>query len=544
MTQEQHVNLLDEPWIKVMLHNGRTLELSLKETFAQAAEIKQLVGDVPTQAFALLRLLLAVLYRSVDHQRGDGSWIRRWEKWWRNGLPLEDITAYLECHRDRFDLLDKQRPFYQVADLRTTKNEFKEVSLLILDVPANNRLFSTRAGSGLEKIGFAEAARWLVHAHAFDYSGIKSGAVGDSRVKGGRGYGIGVGWAGNLGGIAVEGRDLGQTLLLNLVKPAPGCGDDLPPWERAPLGAAEEVKGGRQPNGPVDLYTWQSRRIRLISDGNDIVACLVSIGDRLTPQNMHHMEPMTAWRRSKNQEKQLGLPLVYMPREHDPERLFWRGISALLPKQRAVEISDALPTLTPGVIDWLGELDRRYIDPNQLISLHAVGLSYGSNKSVVDEMIDDRLNVSLALLRTENRELAALAESAATMASGTVDALKNLASDLAQASGATTDGPRKRVEEQAYWELDRPYRRWLSELNENTDTDEQLQKWVAQVRSIIWCIASDLLDNVSAKTWRGREKNDWRVNAPLAQMRFTDALRKVLGASPQQRHSDDEKETA
>src|SRR5699024_2697574 len=62
-----------------------------------------------------------------------------------------------------------------------------------------------------------EAARWLVHCMAFDISGIKSGAVGDPRVKGGKGYPIGIGWSGWLGGLYFEGDTLFQTLMLNTV---------------------------------------------------------------------------------------------------------------------------------------------------------------------------------------------------------------------------------------------------------------------------------------------------------------------------------------
>lgn len=45
---------------------------------------------------------------------------------------------------------------------------------------------------------------------------------------------------------------------------------------------------------------------------------LICNGDRLKPQNAENYEPMTSWRRSDAQEKKLKIPVVYMPRKHDP----------------------------------------------------------------------------------------------------------------------------------------------------------------------------------------------------------------------------------
>src|SRR5947199_72580 len=127
-------------------------------------------------------------------------------------------------------------------------HETAELSKLISDVPNGAPMFTTRIGGDLS-VPYAEAARWLVHCQAFDPSGIKAGAVGDDRVKGGKGYPIGVAWSGLLGGVLLEGRTLKETLLLNLIAADfDVCGRDpavdLPVWERPPVTAAEEAPGG------------------------------------------------------------------------------------------------------------------------------------------------------------------------------------------------------------------------------------------------------------------------------------------------------------
>ena len=185
---------------------------------------------------------MATLYGALGGPRD----ITEWELLWNaEKLPVAQIAPYLNRYRERFDLFHPETPFLQVAGLRTAKCETAELSKLISDVPNGAPMFTTRIGGDLS-VPYAEAARWLVHCQAFDPSGIKAGAVGDDRVKGGKGYPIGVAWSGLLGGVLLEGRTLKETLLLNLIAADfDVCGRDpavdLPVWERPPVTAAEEA---------------------------------------------------------------------------------------------------------------------------------------------------------------------------------------------------------------------------------------------------------------------------------------------------------------
>ena len=193
------------------------------------------------------------------------------------------IDAYLDRHRERFDLLHPETPFFQVAELHTSKGEYTSLDRLVADVPNGNRFFTMRA-HGVRRLGFAEAARWLVHAQAFDTSGIKSGAVGDARVKGGRGYPQGVAWAGNLGGVMVQAANLRESLLLNLVATEydhiRADDKDAPAWRHTPTGPGplKPVEAVYRPHGVRDLYTWQSRRVRLHFDADGVYGVLLAYG--------------------------------------------------------------------------------------------------------------------------------------------------------------------------------------------------------------------------------------------------------------------------
>jgi CRISPR system Cascade subunit CasA len=518
-------DLIEEAWIPVHGLDGATQELGIRPALEHAHELAGLSGDIPTQTFALTRLLLAVLHRALAGPAHADEWEKLWHA---ERLPAEQLGSYLKQHRDRFDLLHPSTPFMQVPGLHTAKGEASALSTLVADVPNGVPFFSIRQ-RGDFTLSYAEAARWLVHCHAFDPSGIKSGAVGDSRVKNGKGYPIGVAWSGLLGGVLLEGATLKETLLLNLVT----CDfvdytrdwqADLPAWEREPASAAEEVPGGRPPTGPADLYTWQSRRIRLFVSGGRVARVLVANGERLTPQNQHTAEPHTAWRRSKAQEKKLGRPQVYMPRPHDPDRAIWRGLQSLLP-----QTAPTRQALAPGILEWLGFLSvRGHIDGDQPVRVRAVGMVYGSNNSVVSDVVHDTLTLRATLARHDAAELVQIAVAAVQAAERAAQALGNLAGDLAAAAGGDGGGPRSRWLERVYAELDQPFRTWLFGLRSDSDlTDVQID-WHRQVSGIVQAAARELLRDIPPACWEGRVVRGRLLTAAHAEARFWWDLRQVL----------------
>ena len=87
MSQNVSFNLVDEPWICVRDLDGATREVSLLELFEQASSIKCLANDLPTQDFAILRVLLAVLQRAISPTLDDDD------------VPAEVWGAPMACAR-------------------------------------------------------------------------------------------------------------------------------------------------------------------------------------------------------------------------------------------------------------------------------------------------------------------------------------------------------------------------------------------------------------------------------------------------------------
>lgn len=523
-------DLTVRPWIGVIRLDGTEDELSLSEVFAQARSLRRVVGDLPTQEFALLRLLLAIAHDALN---GPAD-IDHWADLWADPDALALVGPYLQEHRGRFDLLDTTAPFFQTAGLSTEKGEVFSLNRIVADVPNGEPFFTSRMPT-VDRLTFAEAARWIVHAHAYDTSGIKTGAVGDDRVKGGKVYPLGVGWAGNLGGVLVEGSTLRETLLLNLIAADTdnlhfGAGD-RPAWRREPSGP-----GGaeRAPTGVRDLYTWQSRRLRLHADTDGVHGVVLGYGDPLSPRNKHTLEPMTSWRRSPAQEKKHGEPLVYLPREHDPQRSAWRGIAALIAdRSEHTQGADAAPYLRPGILEWIarlvttGELERGF-----LIRARIIGATYGTQQSVIDEIVDDQLSLVVVLLHQQDRSYARQAMDAAGDADTAVRAIGDLATDLARAAGSDGDGPRATARDRGFGALDGPYRTWLAALAETGDPFEARTAWQREVHRIISRLGEELIAQAGDAAWAGRivpsKKGALWLNSALADRLFSRRLRTGL----------------
>ncbi|WP_207782521.1 type I-E CRISPR-associated protein Cse1/CasA [Phytoactinopolyspora limicola] len=530
---EEDFNLLDEPWIVVLTPHGDEKQVSILELFEKAPDLVTIGGEVPTQSFAITRLLLAFLHRAIDGPDDAEQWAELWEA---DALPMDRINRYADEVRHRFGLFDAVAPFFQVPGLRTAKGEVSGLEKIVADVPNGAPFFTTRSAASLERIDVAEAARWLVHTHAYDASGIKSGAVGDPNVKGGKGYPIGTGWSGQIGGVLPEGRNLHETLLLNLIaRDAENYvrinGEhDAPPWERDVDGPRWEED--RPLTGAIDLYTWQTRRVRLAGDRHGVTGVLLANGDKILPQNRHVHEPHTAWRYSEPQTKKYGRD-VYMPRMHDPYRSVWRGLEAMLPSISGRGRGDKQPFLAPRVFEWISSLVLDgHLPDYYVVRTRVIGAEYGPQSATFAEIVDDRLAMAAVVINEQNVALGNTAKGAVDDAEQAAGALWRFAENIAQAAGAEPkSGAGGQARETLYAALDKPYRDWLFRLRSTTDTAAARAEWQRRVRVDCRPIVAELIQAASPAAWRGREINNRLVNVAVAEAWFNARLRQVLPAA-------------
>lgn len=534
MCSAREFNLVDEPWIRVRFLSGEIKEMSLLDVFRNASIIAALVNDLPTQDFAILRVLLAILRRSVmQGLGGDEDPVEVWDELWNaDDLPIPQIESYVATWRNRFDLFDETVPFMQVAGMRTDRNETSAINKIVVDLPDREQFFTMRFRSGAESLSYAEAARWLIHVHAFDTAGIKSGVVGDPAVKRGKSYSTGYpGWAGCLGGTYIQGDSLRETLLLNLVLWDSSANedmlppsDDLPVWEQPPKTPSSD---DREPHGYADILTWQSRRILLLVENNRVNRVILTNGDRLEPSNKQSLEPMTAWKRSKNQEKKLGIIPVFMPITYQSDKAFWRSLPSVLPALSS-ENTDVVP---PGVIDWVAYLMKSHAFPkHRSLRLHAAGVVYGTQNSVASEVIDDILVANSFLLSSEGREANSLVREILSRTDNAIRSLGLFAKNLRIAAGDKdrADSAKNQPQRDAYHELGGLFRFWLAGITEDTNLHEAEIAWNGRARLILWHIADELIRQTDPMAVAGHKGPGGWMTASKAEAIFRRKLYETL----------------
>ena len=539
-------NLLDEAWIPVRLLDGTIADVGLLELLRRTTDIADLACELPTQSIAIQRLVLAIAYRVAPP--GDA---RDWARQWDDGAPTERMIEYLERWRDRFYLFGGRFPFMQVADLRTAKDSVSGLEKLIADVPNGEQFFTTRHGRALACIPPSEAARWLVHAQAYDPSGIRSGAVGDSQVKGGKGYPIGPSWCGYLGLVWLKGKDLDETLVLNLI-PADAAGlrgvESSTEWGACSWEAAEPENAVRgdysllDPSGtPRDvsiprLLTWHSRRIRLVGDSSGVTGVVLAQGDKLAPQEMRLYEPQSLWRYSTPQSKKFKTD-VYMPRKFEAGRALWRNLPGTLPTVTTVQGVDKQPKqefLPSATLSFHYQLDNALIEAAypKVMRIQAVGVTYGPQEATFDDIYSDELTLSVAVMRVEREDLSAEIDRQVRLTEEIARDVGTLAANLARAAGESGDGAgdgaRDRAKELFFSAVDTDFRTWLSQVDGHESARDAGRRWERALRQHATDIQAELVRGASSSAIIGRDTGRGYMNVGIAENYFRSALNKRL----------------
>jgi CRISPR system Cascade subunit CasA len=354
-------NLIDEPWIPCYrpVSSGPVL-LGIRDTLAQAGELREISAASPIETVAIHRLLLAILHRNFGPKDAE-AWSRIW---YAGSFDQAILRSYFKIWYDRFDLFHPERPFYQCASL---KEEYaKPATLLVPELASGNNatLFDhTVVESDLSLIA-ARAASALLAAQCFSVGGLVSLEKGQDprQLKSARG-----GALVNTAVALVRGETLFRSLLLNLHRrdryyEEPFASDisDSPAWERN----SEPLAGDRYPHGYLDYLTWQPRRVRLIPHLNasalSVRTAIVMKGEQLPEDwTLAGRETMTAFQRLTGEKP-------WRPVSFSADRVIWRDSLALFES-----ISDRRQR--PKILNWLSDLTPDPIEQSATLRLELLG---------------------------------------------------------------------------------------------------------------------------------------------------------------------------
>lgn len=369
-------NLTRNSWIPVEGLDGAVAEMSTRDVLLLAHRLRGLADASPLVVAALTRHLLAVLHRSYNGPRSMDEWVTIASS---AVFDPARVNAYLDSVEERMDLFHPTWPFAQTPGLLDQFSGYltpiDELEVYRARWGGGRELFRHRPASPPPRMSPARAARALLAHHAF--------ATGGLVKKPGEPTSATAAPLTRAAVVIVRGNSLFQTLVANLVKyggddPIPtGGAVDACSWEQDPprreLRRPDEPK--RRPLGYLDLLTWMSRRVELVSDGEAVTAFVNAVGQGLAEHSPH--DPMVTYRKHEK--------LGWLPIGINVDRAFWREAGALFEMARG----DASLYVRPRAIDLVAAPEAVEALGDSMYDIEVLGLA--AEKSRIDAVRVERV---------------------------------------------------------------------------------------------------------------------------------------------------------
>jgi len=468
-------NLIDRPWIPCARKDGRAEELSLRETLARAHELRAVQGDSPLETASLYRLLLAVIHSVLRGPKTKREWTRLWQA---DQFDINRFDGYFEKWHFRFDLFDKEHPFYQVQENKDGRDKSSNDVMPDVSSGTNATLFSHAVDDESIRLTASKAARTLVVMQSMSIAGGWGMAPRESSDAP---------WGRGVIFLTAE-ETLFHTLMLNLFKypdsqVMANTQEDNPAWEMEdPF-----VPQREQPLGYLDFLTWQNRRVSLIPEGSPahptVKAMKISQGLKLRADVL---DPMKHYRIDEKKG--------YLFHRYSEERSLWRESATLFKVRNAAE---ARP---PHAFGWLAELaEDEAIQKHQTYRFMALGMS--NDQAKIDFYRHETFPLPLRYL--QNDLLIGKLASALVVAEDTARALWSAGNQLAvlivspNSDGKAWKDINKLTKEDGkklfrHWGVERvfwsrmeiPFYEFLQDMPDNPDA--ALNRWYKTLQQTAW----------------------------------------------------------
>lgn len=434
-------NLLDEPWISVVTdYKGTTKSVGLKEFFRDAHKFIALAGDMPTQDFAVMRFLMAILHTvfsrydaagkayemleinnrmqqvekvaEEDQEDYHDALMKTWQDLWNAGKFPDIVNEYLEAWKDRFYLFDDKYPFYQVTEELfkdaclyankkgseendnkeyTNKNEptsidFKTINRLISETGNKTAIFSMKKGKEGELTN-AQLTRWIIHYMGYSTTPDKTKFKSFDKITDIKKYDAPKGWLYSIGGLHYETDNLFKTLLLNFIiehpREAYKYQIQTPAWELEPKENIKfYLKGGLIDN-LARLYTDYSRAMKISYEEDKKGKKDESVKGRgclkiVQLPILNKKNNLLECMTIWNNGKNGKVAL-----ENEPYKSLWRNFGMIYCKSNDYE--------NPEIVNWLNNITKYIIKDKDEIRLVAQGFESDktASNSIKSEMHDE-----------------------------------------------------------------------------------------------------------------------------------------------------------
>ncbi|WP_311376693.1 type I-E CRISPR-associated protein Cse1/CasA [Anaerococcus lactolyticus] len=558
-------NLIDEPWISVVTdYKGTTELVSLREFFQNCHNYLDLAGEMPTQNFAVMRFLLAILHTVFSRYDADGNpyemvnlnekmqqvenvdeeyeeeyedaLMETWESLWKAGKFPKIVIDYLESWHDRFYLFDDDYPFYQVTkdEIDQTKiskanpSEIlgKNINRLVSESGNKIALFSPKYSSDDNKeiLDYDEVVRWLISFQSY-------ASLSDKVRFSNKSYKASKGWLFDLGGVFLSSDNLYKTMVLNLVLVNTSNTDynttiQKPVWEYKPSEVVKKYMSDKPIDNIAELYTAYSRAI-YISDFDPkkpFKMGIVKLPEVLHKNNF--LEPMTLWRYNKDGPNKGE----FTPRKHQLNKSLWRSFGLITETEDANEGNENTAKRKPGIIDWLNDIDD-YIG-DELVKINAISMEDDGNAMswVPTNEIVDSLYIEANLLNDFDDEgLIFRINKVVDKTKYIVDKIFwSFVNDSKKIRNIESNEYVSRYTESLYYELDKPFRDWLTSIDHEDSMDKKTDAWYKELKKITISQAEKIVAASGPRDFTGIIENDSVRNIATAFNFFMARINKEL----------------
>lgn len=562
-------NLTSEPWINVINVENEEETVSIIELFKNISQYRRLAGDMYIQDLSILRLLLAVLttvytrfdaynqpyewleltkqmtVKSVDddysNQERQDKLLDTWDFLYKKGSFSRVIIDYLLEWKDDFDIFGTH-PFYQV-----TKNEYNQFVEKKIDVKSSGKLsvrlwnrrisesnnkisiFSPRTDNYKDKMELSEFARWLVTYQSFSDTHEKSWMKIGENEK----VPLFAGWLYKINPVYAKGRNLFETLMLNLVMEdnASKVSVQKPIWEYSTIqDYLNRISKNDIPDNITEIYTMPAKLLYIRWDKNEPVMFTASI-PVFTSDNAF-LEPMTTWR-----EKDSKNPDVHIPETKDIrnfQEAMWRHFGQYV---STTEDKD----YEPGIVSWLNYLkSQKMLSKNFLVTLATTSLI--SDKSAANAPISeihDEMSIDADVLFDEvglDRWPQRI-EEMIKLTQEVGEEYRSFVLNVYKTRGLFDKDkkPPKNVNQMTdkmvlrfYDSVNTPFKEWLARLSSNDNRDQKEMQWKKKLKEIVLTCLLNVLKSSSIRDVRGIISENNSENIFTAANQFNLKLNKIL----------------
>lgn len=537
--QEKEFNLLEEPWIKVLSSDLSVKEISLIDCLIHAHEYKALAGEMPTQDFAVLRLLLACMQSIFYQYDADGERdtlsreendsedaLNRWEAYkGEEHFSEEAIRSYFSPYTEYFWLFHPTRPFYQCANL-TYGTDYGAKCLLGNIKTSNNDTnnkyhFSMCEGEKLSQISYSEAARWLLHLNGFSVN------VKNDKTAPGTKKPAGVGRLGRLGIIYIDADNLFDLIMMNLT-PLDKEGDlwnsPNPIWEHLEMmdrtHQQVEILQSNEipyPDNLPERYTVQSRRILLRRKDGYVIGYRAMNGDFFSYEDDFN-EPMTLWKGKVDKKTN---KTTFLPKQHSPEVQAWQEFPEAFQLEENVEKGQIH---TPGIVQWAETVCEKFPEEtkNKIITFKTAGMLYDGMSYKYVECISDGLSLSYDLLNLLNSNNRALIKRIIQQIDKCKQVKEKAIRPFTKRIGTVLNQPdlssnlTNQLSDKFYSEINQPFRDWLVKIKPNEEMQTYFTEWEKTARKVAENIAEDYMGTLGEDAYSFCEEGRKIVSIPGA----------------------------